>query len=129
MITVYLGVASAATVLALSSIRNVVQTMHLINNKCTITSPDSGAGAGAATRIGPLDKSDEIFQQYINPSCSKLNIPTSKTTEDILQDLQHMRRRDLLKLYILCDAPEETKRIKGLWQGILLDNNPVLVSH
>jgi hypothetical protein len=122
-------IAKAATiatgVLAFSSIRNVAETIYLINKG---VSNVPAAAAAAATSITTLDKSNAILQQYIDPSNSEMQVPSSKNTEDIIEDLRQMKRQELLKLFMLCEAPKETEILQGSWDGILLNNNQILVS-
>jgi hypothetical protein len=121
-------IAKAATiatgVLAFSSIRNVAETIYLINKGVS----NVPAAAAAATSITTLDKSNAILQQYIDPSNSEMQVPSSKNTEDIIEDLRQMKRQELLKLFMLCEAPKETEILQGSWDGILLNNNQILVS-
>jgi hypothetical protein len=43
--------------------------------------------------------------------------------------LKQMKRKELLALFLLCDAPEAEKDVIGSWDGTLLNNNSVLVSY
>ena len=54
----------------------------------------------------------------------------SKSTDDIVQELQRMKRKNLIQLFLHCEAPspKELDALKGSWDGTLLDNNSVLVS-
>lgn len=45
------------------------------------------------------------------------------TVDDALTALKSMKRKELVKLYICCDAPDELSLITGPWNGTLLENN------
>jgi hypothetical protein len=114
-------VAKIATgVLAFCSVRNVVETVSLVN---TVTKEGDSI---ANTRLP--DNSGGILQQYINPTTSEIQIAKSKSTNDIVNDLSKMKRKELLTLFLLCEAPKQRADLEGSWEGILLDNNYVLVS-
>ena len=96
--------ASMATgIVAFASVRNMVETNSLMN--------DATATATAN-------------ETYVNLQS------ISKSTDDIVQELQRMKRKDLIQLFLHCEAPspKELDALKGSWDGTLLDNNSVLVS-
>jgi len=117
--------ASLATgVLALSSTRNMFETYKMIINH---------------RKIGTYTM-DHILEDSINPSLLQKYITCDKegrimlsidskvvSSQEIVNDLQHMSRKDLLRLFLLCDSHVDEKEIIGEWDGILLNNNSVLV--
>ena len=114
-------VAQIATgVLAFCSARNIIETVSIVN---TVTN-DGGSIANARLP----DISGGILQQYLNPTSSEIQVAKSKSTDDIVNDLSQMKRKELLTLFLLCEAPKQRADLEGSWEGILLDNNYVLVS-
>jgi hypothetical protein len=58
----------------------------------------------------------------------KSTVPIGKTEQDVIHDLQCMNRRDLLTVFKHCHVvPHDQSSIEGEWDGILLNNNLVLV--
>ena len=43
--------------------------------------------------------------------------------QEAVSRLQEMRRRELLELFLSCEAPLEISEIHGAWNGCLLENN------
>ena len=102
--------ASMATgIVAFASVQNMVETYSLMN--------DATATATAGINTG-------ANETYVNLQS------ISKSTDDIVQELQRMKRKDLIQLFLHCEAPspKELDALKGSWDGTLLDNNSVLVS-
>ena len=84
--------------------------------------------------------SSSILSQYVSSS-NTLAIP-NKSSKEIISDLEQLKRRELMELFLLCDAPtdEDMKsnakakakdscdsRYGGVWDGILMDNNEIMV--
>lgn len=58
----------------------------------------------------------------------EISIPIGKSRDDVLNDLKSMRRKDILSLFQHCEVPDDFNTIQGEWDGLLLNNNLVLVS-
>ena len=84
--------------------------------------------------------SSSILSQYVSSS-NTLAIP-NKSSKEIISDLEQLKRKELMELFLLCDAPtdEDMKskakakakdscdsRYGGVWDGILMDNNEIMV--
>lgn len=124
MVAIFIkAAASLATgVLAFSSARNIAETISIMSSQ-----EDQTAEV--------VDKSP-LLQKYISSdkkigSSISLLVPNDKTSDDIVQDLKQMKRKELLTLFLLCEAPTATAEkdvLLGSWDGTLLNNNSVLVS-
>ena len=117
-ISVTAAAASFATgLLTFSSVRNMAETI-------SITSREEPTVREA------VDESS-LLRQYTSPEAAGdtiLSIPKGKLSSSIVEDLKQMKRKELLTLFLLCDAPEAEKDVLGSWDGTLLNNNSVLVS-
>jgi hypothetical protein len=81
-------------------------------------------------RVGGIGS---ILEEYICTNGGTTNecriaIPKDKNDQDVIHDLKRMPRRDLIQLFLYCDVPHDLNEISGDWDGILLDNNSILVS-
>eukprot|EP01083_Nonionella_stella_P131573 399822_1 len=119
-IVVIAAAAGTATV-AIASIRNISETFSILH-----TDPSSSS-------------SSSILSQYVSSS-NTLAIP-NKSSKEIISDLEQLKRKELMELFLLCDAPtdEDMKsnakakakdscdsRYGGEWDGILMDNNEIM---
>jgi hypothetical protein len=52
----------------------------------------------------------------------------SSSSSDIIHNLKKMSRKELLELFLKCEPPTDLDDVLGSWDGILLQNNFVLVS-
>lgn len=48
------------------------------------------------------------------------------TTHEAVSQLQSMKRKDLLQLFLSCEPPSNISDIQGEWNGCLLDNNQLV---
>ena len=71
-----------------------------------------------------------ILEQYISSTGDgKVSAPSNKSVDDIVADLQRLRRSEFLELWMACDAPAQNmKSVDGDWNGVLLDNNGLLMT-
>jgi len=110
-----IAASMAIGAVSFASIRNMAETVHISsawnNQSSTLELPSSS-----------------ILSTYLSMDDSgkkKVSIPDSKSTDDIIDDLKAMERKDLLKLFLYCEAPDDTT--EGDFDGILLNNNEILV--
>lgn len=98
MLIANLAAAAVTAVLAVSSGRNVIQTIN-------------------------ISRQDEN-QQCANGILGDTGIlqPTD-STETVISKVQGMKRKELLELYFCCSrGPKDLAEIEGEWDGCLLDN-------
>lgn len=70
-----------------------------------------------------------ILEQYISSTDGKICAPPNKSIEDIVSDLQRLRRSEFIELWMNCEAPvQNMKSVDGEWNGVLLDNNGLLMT-
>lgn len=121
IITKVVGSLSTA-ILTYSSARNMLETTHITS---MVQNEKGSIEKVLQHRFDPL------LAQYIskNDSGNLIVCPKGKCSTEIIEDLKKMKRKDLLLLFLLCDAPLEEKDIHGDWDGVLLNNNSVLVSN
>lgn len=112
----------STAILTYASARNMLETTHITSM--------------VQNEKGSIEKVlqhqfDPLLAQYIskNDSGNLIVCPQGKCSTEILEDLKKMKRKDLLLLFVLCDAPLDEKDIHGDWDGVLLNNNSVLVSN
>jgi len=93
----FVNVAAAAVtaVLALSSGRNIFQTVSISRQQ----------------------------HQGDNHVLTRHQILPEDATETVVSKLQAMNRKELLQLYFLSTSPKDLSQIQGAWDGRLLDNN------
>jgi len=85
----------------------------------------------------PVDKhgNHEIMQQYLNvpmvDGTTTASAPNGKSSDDVIQDLKKLKRNELLTLFLHCDDVTDSslKEIQGNWDGILLDNNGIVMTY
>ena len=120
MVAIFIkAAASLATgVLAFSSARNIAETISRTSSR-----EDQTAG---------VVNQSPLLQKYISSDergSLSLLVPKDRTSNDIVQDLKQMKRKELLTLFLLCEKPTAEKdALLGSWDGSLLNNNSVLVS-
>jgi hypothetical protein len=62
-------------------------------------------------RISRMDKQPFTFS------------PPATTADEAVSRMQSMKRKELLELFMACEAPSDASLIKGEWNGCLLENN------
>ena len=68
-----------------------------------------------------------VLEQYLEDG--KICAPSDKSVEDIVSDMQQLRRSELMEFWMACEAPPQNmKSMDGDWNGVLLDNNGVLMT-
>ena len=119
MIPVFLLKAVAAGVtatLAACSVTNMYETHQLLQTIPTTTC----TAANATVRLDPNDGDDDGYT---------LLTGSRHTSEQVVERLQGMKRKDLLQIFLSSEAPSSIDLIQGQWTGILLDNRSwVMVS-
>lgn len=127
MVAIFIkAAASLATgLLGVASLRNMAETYYICSSS-TI-----GTTTGVATPSNNVN-SNSILEEYIsmNENINECNvaIPQHKTDRDVIHDLKQMPRRDLIRLFLHCDVPNDLSEVCGDWDGILLNNNYILTS-
>lgn len=120
MVAIFIKTAAslATGVLAFSSARNIAETISITSSR--------------EDQIAGVVYQSPLLQKYISldeRGSLSLVVPKDKTSNDIVQDLKQMKRKELLTLFLLCEAPTAEKDVLlGSWDGSLLNNNSVLVS-
>lgn len=84
------------------------------------------AAAAAATlglTVASVKNMAQTFQvsKNVHNSCSWTTPPTN--AHEAVSQLQTMKRRELLELFLSCEAPSNISELKGEWNGALLENN------
>ena len=130
---VAIGFTAAAAIipvlLTFSSVRNIAETIYITNNVSNVVS-----AWNTNSKMRPSSESAAIFQQYLKTDGSgeqvgmTIHVPREKSSKEIVDDLSKMNKKELIALFLLCDAPEELALVEGSWDASLLDNNPILVS-
>jgi hypothetical protein len=100
-IVVKTAAAVATAALAACSLQNMVETVATIHS----------GGVSEITAAATTTTTPPVLR--------------GTSTASIVQELQHMKRRDLLALFQRCatDSPAMTGTIMGDYDGVLLDNN------
>ena len=98
-ILVKTAVAVVTTALTASSIHNMAQAVMIVNNSCN----------------------NKNLKSHTIKSDILQGLPRHKT-HVLVENLQQMKRRDLLELFCQSSSPSST-RIQGDYDGCLLDNN------
>ena len=84
------------------------------------------APANSRTATG---RQSPILEQYISSTDGKVCAPPNKSVDDVVSDLQRLRRSELIELWMNCEAPAQNmKSVDGDWNGVLLDNNGLLMT-
>jgi len=112
-----LPVGAVVGVLGISAITNMRQTIDLQKRFETNT-------------IDSDDKSS-ILSCYLQTDTNgppNASIPTDKTTSEVIRDLERMKRDELFTLFLSCVPPTELKQIQGEWDGLLLENNGLVMT-
>ena len=109
--------AAAAGLVATATIYNTAETYAICKKDASSTSNSNSK-----------DSSTSILDQYKIIGDDTISVPTGKSKDDIINDLKAMRRRDVLEIFKRCEVPEQLDIIDGEWDGLLLNNNYVLVS-
>jgi hypothetical protein len=100
MIVTLIKAAGLTATLATSSATNMYQTFQIMQQAT------AGVITCDATSVVPP------FQDSATQSCSS-----------VLRELEGMKRKELLQVYVTSEAPSELAAVTGEWNGILLDNN------
>lgn len=117
-----LATTAVAAILSTATIHNTVETFFTINN--------SLKGRDASI----IGSSNSVLAQYLphrnltddkNEVCE---VPLGKTKDEIIKDFKSMSRKELVTLFQYCKVPDDLGVIEGDWDGLLLNNNLVLVS-
>ena len=119
--------STVAAILSTATIHNVVETFSVCspsNNSNIFKDPSSILNHYLQQNYNNNDDTEN--NNLISNKCC-VKVPEGKSKDDILQDLQTMNRRELLTLFKHCDVPDDLDIIEGDWDGILLNNNLVLV--
>lgn len=126
--------STVAAILTTATIHNTFETFSICspsNNSNVFKDPssilnhylqehDNNKNDGTST-CSDIDNGNLISNKYF------VKVPEGKSKLEILQDLQTMNRRELVTLFKHCDVPDDLGAIEGDWDGILLNNNLVLV--
>lgn len=99
MMIVNFAAAAVTAVLAVSSGQNMLQTLQASRK-------DDNSNNNPRTLIG----------------AGKLIRP-SETTDEVVAQIQSLKRHELLEIYFSSKAPKDLSEIEGQWDGCLLDNN------
>jgi len=78
------------------------------------------------------DDESSILSCYLQPNKDGLlqaSVPIDKTSCEVLQDLKHMKRNEVIALFLSCPSPTELKQIQGEWDGTLLENNGLVMNN
>jgi len=99
-----LGAAKTTTavitaVLALSSVRNVFQTITI------------------SRTFGEVSSSTSLLPTF-----------AEKGADVVVEELKTLKRKDLLRLFLECAAPSDVSVTEGHWDGQNLDNNGVVMT-
>ena len=105
-----LAAAAATAVLALSSGRNMVQTVQV-----------SQQDARKMAKSSCDDSATNNAMMMVQTSSD------SSSTEAVVKYFQKLKRKDLLTVYFCSRAPETIEEIEGEWDGCLLDNNGLVM--
>ncbi len=116
---VKLATTAIAAILSTASVQNAVETFRLTRSNTRLPEKD---GSPSLILNKYLQHGVESEQAGFNAK-----VPQGFSSEDVIEDLRSMSRKDLLTLFKYCDPPDDLNEIEGEWDGILLDNNFVLV--
>jgi hypothetical protein len=100
--------AGLTATLAASSAANMYQTFQIMQQATT--------ASGETTSCEATTSSVVPFNDSATQSCSS-----------VLQKLEGMKRKELLQVYVTSEAPSELASVTGEWNGILLDNNLIIM--
>ena len=120
MVLVFFKTATSAIagILAISSARNVLETALISSSPYPLPKSSSPIGSPLLQKYTRVDPHENVI----------LSIDESMTSKEIVEDLNRMKRGDLLKLFALCNAPQKRKEVCGSYDGTLLNNNIVLTA-
>uniref|UniRef100_A0A7S2EPG1 Uncharacterized protein n=1 Tax=Ditylum brightwellii TaxID=49249 RepID=A0A7S2EPG1_9STRA len=62
------------------------------------------------------------MQKCSSSSSNNIDRFRTKTTDEIVSELENMKRKDLFELFLSCDAPSDVDSVSGEWNTKLLDN-------
>ncbi len=110
-----IAASMAVGAVTFASIRNMAETIYISS---TCSDPSSTLALPSSSILSTYLSIDDSGKRIVS-------VPDSKSTDDIIDDLRVMERKDLLKLFLHCDAPDGTT--EGDFDGILLNNNAILV--
>lgn len=73
--------------------------------------------------------SNDNISDDSSDSVNKIVAPHGRSKDDVLEDLKSMKRKELLTLFRYCDTPDDLRVLEGEWDGVLLNNNYVMVCY
>lgn len=76
------------------------------------------------------DDESSILSCYLQPNKDGLlqaSVPNDKTSSEVFRDLKHMKRDEVIALFLSCPSPTDLKQIQGEWDGALLENNGLVM--
>jgi len=78
------------------------------------------------------DDESSILSCYLQPNKDGLlqaSVPNDKTSSEVFRDLKHMKRDEVIALFLSCPSPTDLKQIQGEWDGALLENNGLVMTN
>jgi len=120
MVLVFVKTATSAIagILAISTARNVLETALISSLPYPLPKSSSPVGSPLLQKYTRVDPHENVV----------LSIDERMPSKEIVVDLNRMKRGDLLKLFALCDAPQNRKEVCGSYDGTMLNNNIVLTA-
>jgi len=105
ILTVARAAAAAVTAtLALSSGRNMVQTFQV-------------------SREHQRSRERSLSSSIPAPAIHRFSLDSQATTASVVKQIEQMNRKELVEVFLSCEAPTDLSEIQGEWNGVLLDNN------
>lgn len=123
--TIAAAAAAITTALAGSSAINMYQTYSVTEKVST------GRGSNDAFPWELVSSGSPLLREYISAdgtTPTPAQVAAEKTAAEVVSDLREMPRRDLLALFLACEAPEDATAVGGEWNGLLLENNGPLMT-
>ena len=77
--------------------------------------------------------SDCLYTKYItrddkNNNGLSTKIPKDLTLNDVMSDLNSMKRSDIIKLFVASSSPSKSSILIGDWNAVLLENNGLVMT-
>ena len=119
------SVTVAATLITTATVNNVIETISICSDP-RVTINDNDTILNQYLTIS--DQGNENSKKSDSDQEIIAHVPHGKTKSGVINDLKSMKRKDLVRLFKHCDAPDDLSMIEGEWDGLLLNNNLVLVS-
>ena len=114
----YKGVVSMALgSITMASLRNMQQTFFITTTYNCHNRPSSNK-----QKNGPFVTSKDDDKLW------NVSYKSTSSSDTIIHNLKQMSRKELLELFLKCEPPTDLNDVLGSWDGILLQNNLVLVS-